>query len=167
MADRFLRASDGGFSLIELVVVVAVAAIVMAVLTLGIRQASDSFTLQRAANLAVGELRWAQAKAMAEGVDYTVEFYTASGGIRVWKAGVSSPVRTVLSPEWPSTIEMPSGVDNFPDCAPSIDSSHDCAVYKPLGYAVAGGEVILQASGSGSQLKVVVESASGRVKVER
>lgn len=168
MTARTVLASERGFSFIELAIVMVAASFVMAIVVVGVRQASDSFNLQRAANLVVSELRYAQAKAMAEGVDYTVEFYTGGSGVRVWKSGVSSAVRTALPPEWPSAIEIVSAEgSNFPDCPSSINTAHDCAVFKPLGYAVAGGEVIVHATGSGNELTVVVESASGRVKVER
>jgi len=165
------RASEAGFSLIELVVVVGVSAIVMAILTLGIRQVGESNNLQRAANIVVNEMRRAQAAAMAEGVDYAVEFYTGSAGIRVWKdvSGVwTATGRQVLPPEWPSTIEIVVGANDFPACASVIDATHACAVFKPLGYAVAAGKVVVRAKGSGVELRVAVNSAaSGRVKVER
>ncbi|MGH2348621.1 MAG: pilus assembly FimT family protein, partial [bacterium] len=162
--------SERGHSLIELVVVVGVSAIVMAVLTLGVRQVGESFNLQRATNIAVNELRRAQAAAMAEGVDYAVEFHTGSAGIGVWKdvSGVWTASREVLPPEWPDSIEIVSGAVDFPDCDAAIDAAHDCAVFQRLGDAAATGEVILQARGSGVTLRVVLESAaSGRVKVER
>lgn len=168
--ERGEHASERGFSLLELVVVVGVAAIVMAVLTLGIRQASDSFTLRRAATLVVNEVRRAQATAMAEDVDYTVEFYTAGGegGLRVWKAGAASAARTVLPPEWPSSVHMVADTVNpFSACAASIDPNHQCVTFAPLGYPDDDGKVRLQVAGSGSELTVTVEPASGRVKVER
>ncbi|HEV8353907.1 MAG TPA: prepilin-type N-terminal cleavage/methylation domain-containing protein [bacterium] len=168
--ERGERPSEAGFSLIELVVVVGVSAIVMAILTLGIRQVGESYNLQRAANIVVNELRRAQAAAMAEGVDYAVEFYTGSAGVAVWKdvGGVWTASREVLPPEWPDSIEIASGEDDFPDCDAAIDASHSCAVFQKLGDAAATGEVIVQARGSGVTLRVVVESAaSGRVKVER
>lgn len=170
MSKRTERPSEAGFSLIELVVVVGVSAIVMAILTLGIRQVGESYNLQRAANIVVNELRRAQAAAMAEGVDYAVEFYTGSAGVAVWKdvGGVWTASREVLPPEWPDSIEIASGEDDFPDCDAAIDASHSCAVFQKLGDAAATGEVIVQARGSGVTLRVVVESAaSGRVKVER
>ncbi len=172
MGGRPIHLSEGGFSLIELVVVVGIAAIVMAVLTLGIRQASESFTLRRAANLAVNELRRAQATAMAQDVNYTVEFYIASGsgdpgGVRVWKAGVGSAVRSVVTPDWPSMVGMPSDGSTFAACPVAIDPNHDCVVFTPLGYPVADGAVTLRTSASGTELTIVVEPATGRVKVVR
>ncbi|HEY3248944.1 MAG TPA: GspH/FimT family pseudopilin [bacterium] len=167
MTARTVLVSERGFSFIELAVVMVAASVILAILLVGVRQVSDSFNLQRAANLVVSQLRYAQARAMAEGVDYTVEFYTASGGIRIWKSGVSTALRSVLSPEWPDSVEILSDAGNFPNCASAIDASHDCAVFKPLGYAEAAGDVVLHATGSGSELTVVLEAASGRVRVER
>lgn len=167
---------QAGFSLIELVVVVSVAAVVMAVLTPGIRQTRESFDLRRAATLVASEMRRAQALATAEGADYTVEFDVVSGsetsnGLKTWKQGVSSPVRTVMPPEWPRDIQIVDGPSDFPVCTTPADTSNDCAVWKPLGYPLTTGggssRVRLKTKGSASQLEVVVQPATGKVSVER
>lgn len=164
------RNGEAGFSLLELVVVVGTVAVIMAVLVLGIRQASGSVELRRAASTATSELRKAQAAAMAEGVDYTVEFYvttgSAPGGLKVWRQGSTSPSRTVLPPEWPGSVQMQAAATNFPACNAPADPAHLCAVYKPLGYPVQGGTVRLGTS-AGVTVDVVVEPATGRVSVQR
>ena len=135
-----LRAQDG-FSLIELIVVVSIAAVVMAVLTPGIRRSSDIFTLRRAASLAMVELRTAQAIATNNGVDVVFEFYTTTGsggpgGVRYWArpfgGGSWSEVRSVVTPEWPSIIQMREG-SGLPMCAAPADVTHTCLIFKPLG----------------------------------
>lgn len=161
-----------GFSLIQLVVVVGVLAVVMAVLTPSIRQASDSYVLRRAASATVAELRRAQTAATAEGRDYTVEFFTdpgagVPGGLRVWKQGATSPERTVLPPEWALRVEMDDAATTFPACSAPADPAHKCVTYKPLGYPTAGGRVRLRMEGPGTTLDVVVTTATGRVSIER
>lgn len=169
---RCPRLHQAGFSLIQLVVVVGILAVVMAVLTPGIRQASDSFALRRAASATMSELRRAQTAAMAEGVDYTVEFVTSSGsstpgGVNVWKQGQPSPIRAALPPDWSNRVEMDQDATTFPGCAAPADSAHKCAVYKPLGYPVQSGRVRLRLIGSATTVDVVVASATGRVSIER
>src|SRR2546428_11206027 len=88
MSSRLVRGRIGlaGFALIELGVVVGLIAIVMAILVLGVRAASDAFSLRRAATIVISETRRASSSAVAEGVDYTVEFKLCSScGITVYR----------------------------------------------------------------------------------
>lgn len=169
---------EAGFTLLELVIVVSVAAAVLLIFVQGVQQASASFQVRRATNVTIAELRTAQAAATAAGEDMAVEFYTSTGsstpgGIVVWKknplTGVWSQVRSVLPPEFPGNVQMPDGPTNFPDCPAAINAAHDCAIFKPLGYADNGGRIRLRAIGSSSsQLEVVMDSAAtGRVAVVR
>jgi len=174
MFRKPVRSRDGhaGFTLIELVVVIGAVALVMAILTLGIRRASDAFSLQRAATLVMSELRRAQARAVAEGVDYTVEFDVVTGsgtstGLKIWKAGTATPVRTVQS-EWPSNVQILDGPTNFPACTAPADPADDCATFKPMGYAAESGRMRLKVkSAAAEQIEIKVESATGRVSVTR
>ena len=163
-------ARSAGFTTIELLVVVAASAAVMAIIVLGVRVGTDVFQLRRAASITLSEVRRAQALAMAEGVDYTVEFSTSTsgtaGGLRVWKAGVGTPVRTVLVPEWPQNIQMRDGQTTFPACTTPADTTRKCVVYKPLGYPFSGGRVRIRTRDART-LDVVVEPATGRVSVQR
>lgn len=169
---------EAGFTLLELVIVVSVAAAVLLIFVQGVRQASAAFQVRRAANIAIAELRTAQAAATAAGADMAVEFYTSTGsstpgGLVVWARNpltlAWSRIRSVLPPEFPNSVQMPDGPTNFPDCPAAINTSHDCAIFKPLGYAEDGGRIRLRAIGSsGTQLDVVMDSpATGRVSVVR
>ncbi|MGH2426441.1 MAG: hypothetical protein ACRDF1_09200 [bacterium] len=169
---------EAGFSLLELVIVVAMAAAVLLVFVQGVRQASASFLVRKAANITIAEIRTAQAASMANGIDVAVEFYTSTGsstpgGIVMWArnptTGIWSQLRTVLPPEFPVSVQMPDGPTNFQDCPPAINASHDCVIFKPLGYAEDDGDIRLRAIGASSiQLDIVMdEPATGRVAVER
>lgn len=161
-----------GFSLIQLVVVVGVLAVVMAVLSPSIHQASDSYVLRRAASATMAELRRAQTAATAEGADYTVEFFTSPasgnpGGVLVWRQDAATPERSVLPPAWALRVEMDDVSTTFPVCTAPADPAHKCVTYRPLGYPTEGGRVRLRMEGSGITLDVVVTSATGRVSIER
>jgi len=168
-----LRA-QAGFSLIELVVVVSIAAVVMAVLTPGIRRSSDVFTLRRAASLAVVELRTAQSLATNNGTDIMFEFYTSTGsggpgGVRYWVQPVGSSswfeVRSVLPPEWPDIIQMRHSI-GLADCVSPADVTHKCLTFKPLGYVENSGTIKVRVrSTSTVEWDIIVDSATGRVRV--
>jgi hypothetical protein len=70
-------------------------AVLLSVLTLGIRRISESFELRKAARVAVAEIRNAQAGALSHGVDYVVEFDTTTSGgppgsFKVFRPGVQA-----------------------------------------------------------------------------
>ncbi len=168
------RDGQAGFTLLELVVVIGAIAVVMSVLTLGVRSARDAFSMRRAATIVMSELRRAHAEATAEGVDYIVEFDVVTGsgtstGLKIYKDSVSTPVRVIGPQEWPSNIQMLDGLTKFPACpSPPADSSNDCAVFKPLGYAAASGGVRLKLkSASVAAIEIEVTSATGRVNITR
>lgn len=177
-------AGEAGFTLLELLIVVAMAAAVLLIFVQGVRQASASFLVRKAANITIAEIRTAQALAMSNGMDFAVEFYTSTGsstpgGLAMWARDPatlvwsrwpdSSRPRTVLPPEFPESVQMPDGPTNFKDCPNAINATHDCAIFKPLGYAEDDGDIRLRAIGASSiQLDVIMdEPATGRVVVVR
>jgi len=96
MCGRRSETSEGGFTLVELMVVVGMAAILLSILTLGIRRAVESFALRQAGAMAAVEIRNAQAGAIGNGVDHMVEFDTSSGAagppgsLLVYRPGVQA-----------------------------------------------------------------------------
>lgn len=175
---RYPRVSgEAGFSLIELVIVVAMAAAVLLVFVQGVGQASASFQVRKAANITIAEMRTAQAVSMANGVDMAIEFYTSTGsgtpgGIAVWvrspTTGIWSFVRSALPPEFPNNVQMPEGVTNFPNCPVAIHATHDCVTFKPLGYSETDGRIRVRSIANSSiKLDIVIDQpATGRVVVE-
>ncbi len=160
---------QAGFSLIELVVVVGLASLVLGMLVLGIRRASDAFQLRRAASLVTAELRRAHAAAVSAGVAYTVELVVGSpGGLRVYRHQPSPdpPLleRTVGSGEWPSSVTVDGSASTVAACTTPGDPSNKCVTFQPLGFAVSGGDVRL-VSRSGVGVSVQVTAATGRVSV--
>src|SRR5256712_8639427 len=127
-----------GFTLIELIVVVGLISIVMAILVLGVRAASDAFSLRRAATILMSETRGAASSAVAEGVDYTVEFKLSSRyGITVYRQ--TAVQRTFAGREWPLSVTIPTAGTTAPNCTTPGSAANACVTFKPLGYAVAGG----------------------------
>jgi prepilin-type N-terminal cleavage/methylation domain-containing protein len=153
---------QAGFSLIELVVVVGLVSLVLGMLVVGVRRASDAFQLRRAASLVTAELRRAHAAAVSAGVDYTVEFVvTTPGGLKVYRQ--TSLQRTVVS-EWPSSVRVDGPASTLGNCTTPGDPSNKCVTFRPLGFAVSGGDVRL-VSRAGVGVSVRVTAATGRVSV--
>ena len=71
MRGRRDEAVEGGFTLVELMVVVGIAAILASILTLGIRRVSESFALRQAAAVSAVEVRNAQGGAISSGASDT------------------------------------------------------------------------------------------------
>lgn len=161
-----------GFTVIEFMVVVAATALLLAIIIPSALEAVESNALRQAAVVVANELRRAQAEAMAQGMDYTVEFhesaFTEGGGwMRVWKQGVSTPVREIRPPKFPMGIQTFDADADFNNCLPPADPGNRCVIFKPLGYPVQGGKVELRSIRSGAEYKVVVAPATGRISVQR
>ena len=172
MSSQLVRDRDGhagftdghaGFTLIELLVVVGLIGTVLAILTLGIRAASDAFSLRRAATIVMSETRRAASSAVAEGVDYTVEFTLSSPyGITVYRQ--TAVQRTFAGQNWPLSVTIPSAGTTAPNCTTPGNAANKCVTFKPLGYAVAGGTVQLL-SRNGVTANIAITAATGRVSV--
>lgn len=182
MCRRLVCHSDdqAGFTLLELVVVIGAIAVVMAVLSVGIRRASDAFSLRRGASVATSELRRAHATAVSEGVDYTVEFVLANpGSLNTYRTKlvtetcptgmtqVSSTLcrRTVAGQQWPASVAINGPATTLAVCTAPANPANKCVTFRPLGYANAGGVVQLL-SRSGVTVNVQVTAATGRVSIQ-
>src|SRR2546428_12720447 len=125
-----------GFTLIELIVVVGLISIVMAILVLGVRAASDAFSLRRAATIVISETRRASSSAVAEGVDYTVEFKLSSPyGITVYRQ--TAVQRTFAGRGWPLAVTLARGGAAGPNFNNTCDASEAGSHLIPTGLAVA------------------------------
>src|SRR5437016_14036781 len=103
---RSFRDGQAGFTLIELVVVVGLIGVVLAILVMGVRRASDAFSLRKAATTVISEVRRAPSPAVAGGEDYMGEFALAEPG-RV------QTYRTKLLTETCPTRQPPHPPDGF------------------------------------------------------
>lgn len=190
---RGMRANESGVTLMELMIVVGVAAILMSILVLGIRQVTESFALRRAATTAISEVRRAQAAALAQRTDYMVEFELGTPGqINVSRAklttescpsgmNAASPTlceRMVAAPEeWPASVALvedsspPPGMASL-NAAPSCTApgaGDKCVVFQFLGSPAsvgteAMGTVLLQ-SRTGVTRRIAIAAGTGNVSV--
>lgn len=176
------REGQAGFTVLELVVVVGLIAVILAILTLGIRQASDSFSLRHAATVVTSELRRAQSNAVSDGATYIVEMgLTNPGSVNVYRTTASAQTcppgmvptppttttqctRTISGQQWPSSVAINGVGTTLPACAAPANPANKCATFRSLGYADAGGAVQLQ-NQSGTIATVQLIAATGRVSI--
>src|SRR5574341_1830406 len=150
-------ARDTGSTLIELMIVVGMAGILVSTLVVGTAPVRDSFALRRAATTVVSEVRRAQAAALAERVDYTVEFDLGMPGrlrtLRAKETTESCPPglvatsgtlceRIIAAPEeWPASVALledstpPPGMASLnaaPACS-DAGAGDKCVVFQFLG----------------------------------
>jgi len=185
--------SQSGFTIIELMVVIGIAAVLFAILSVGIRRATESFGLRRAGVTVVSEVRRAQAAAVAERVDYKVEFVLGTpGSLRVSRTkdvADSCPTgmitssatlceRVLTAPEqWPASVGIvadatpPGGMASLnaaPDCT-AAGGGNKCVIFQFLGSpasvgTASQGTVLLQST-SGVTLRVAIAAGTGKVSV--
>jgi prepilin-type N-terminal cleavage/methylation domain-containing protein len=172
---------DAGFTLVELLIVIGMIAILMSILALAIRQVTASFALRRAGTVALSEVRRAQARALAERVDYTVEFVIASpGALRVYQG--TTLVRTVQAPEgWSASVALvdeggspPALPDSetgwLPDCTSPGNPADKCVTFQFVGApgnvgTKSQGAVLLR--GLSGHLWLTVAAGTGKASVQR
>jgi hypothetical protein len=164
-------------------IVIGIAAILMAITTLGIRQASEAFALRRAGTVAVSELRKAQSEAVAEGTGFTVEFVVSDpGSIRVYRE--NTLVRTIAGEEWPAQVAivddgggslpaLPASTGWLPDCSGPGNVANKCVTFRVLGAPVSVaattdpiGAVLLRGTGN-RWVWVTVAVGTGKASVQR
>lgn len=161
-----------GFTTTDTLVVIGATALLLSLIVPSTLQAVEGNTLRQAAVLVANELRHAQAAAMAESADYTVEFYDSAftegtGWMRVWKQGVATPTREIRPPRFPLSVQTLDSDGSFNSCGSPADPANICVIFKPLGFPTQGGNIRLRSTRTYAEYKVVVAPATGRVSIAR
>lgn len=173
---------DAGFTVIELMIVVGIAAIMTSVLAVAIRQGSESFALRRAASLAVSEIRRTQSSAIAERRDFVVEFgFGTRASVTIYRftdASVWQQVKTIRAPargldgDWPAAVTFLTTGSTLSACGGASlpgASSNRCLMFGLFGEPTspAGAGQVVLGNTMGRQLRIVVTPATGQVAVQR
>ena len=166
---------NSGFSLLEVLTVVGLIMIVSSVAVVQMRQSMTILDADRAANLVMGQMRYARQVAVDQRRDVLLEF-TGTNEITVTRLDPGS-VETLLSEvTLPSgyAFGLPSGVGDTPDgygnsgavvfgSAGSGTFLGDGILVNSSGIVV-NGSVFTIGSGNGSARAITLNGASGRVK---
>ena len=153
------RPSDEGYTLIELMVVMAMAAVLLALAVMGVARWAEAEAQAGSARTLQTVLRQAQVRAVTEGVSVCVDFDTAAGEYRVYRyACDTTPLEPIIGP-FELAADQAFGVVEFssPD-----GSSFSGVTFKPSGTAWPG-SVTVNRAGSGKEYRIDVEGLTGRV----
>lgn len=176
------RLGSGGFTVIDLVVVVGIVAILAAIFLVNIPKIRAGFDLRNASSRVVSEVRRAQAAAIAQGTRYAVEFVlTSPYQVKTWKESSygsndwgTTPERSLAGVEWPTTVSIVAATSNsLENCRSGSQASilvgtsaNKCVIFAFFGAPVSAGEVKLQST-TGGTTRIVVQPATGRVSEEQ
>lgn len=150
------RPQERGFTLVEVLVVVALVGLLLGVAVVSFNRAAAHWEIEAAARLLASDIRAAQQKALAEGAAVTVYFYRDAGYYERRSGGavretVYLPVRVRFAK---LTFNEVSGV------APAVYEVHFTASGSP---AQAGSAFLENVRGEHRAVRVLV--GTGRVRV--
>ena len=143
-----------GFSLFELLVVLAVVAVVSAIVTPSILSWRSNAKLRGAAGNLKGDLQLSKAKAVRERSPVTITFLATH--YQVTFTDKDGNVRTLRNRKLPGGVRVDLDSTNF-------TSMGDKTVFNVRGLPQAGSAVLVNNSG---QQKTIIVSPLGRIRIE-
>ncbi|MGD8961389.1 MAG: GspH/FimT family protein [Desulfobacterales bacterium] len=143
-----------GFSLFELLVVLAVVAVVSAIVTPSILSWRSNAKLRGAAGNLKGDLQLSKAKAVRERSPVTITFLATH--YQVTFTDKDGNVRTLRNRKLPAGVRVDLDSTNF-------TSMGDKTVFNGRGLPQAGSAVLVNNSG---QQKTIIVSPLGRIRIE-
>jgi prepilin-type N-terminal cleavage/methylation domain-containing protein len=161
---RQARATDDGYTMLELVIVMSIASVLMAIGIFGFTNWQRTAQQQGTASQLVSTLRTASERAISEGRTYCVDI-SAGTSYTVWRYAcapsgtptpvqVSGPYSTASRVSLTTTNTLPAGA--------ACPASHKCVYFYPRGTAVAT-TVAVQSSLRSRVYTVHVEGLTARV----
>jgi type IV fimbrial biogenesis protein FimT len=145
---------NGGFSLFELLIVIAVIAVVSAIVTPNIISWRNNAKLRGAAGIVKGDLEMSKARAVRERSPVTVTF-TATN-YQVSYTDKDGNTRTLRNRQLPAGVRVDLGSTSF-------GTMGDKTQFNSRGLTVAGSAVLVNTKGD---QKNIIVSTLGRIRIE-
>jgi prepilin-type N-terminal cleavage/methylation domain-containing protein len=158
---------EAGFTMIEMIVTLAIASVLMAIATWGMHNYLIASSEAGTAGDVVSALRNAAEQSLSEGRTYCV--YLTSSAWTVYRSDCTVAADKTNGPNQVTDTSVTLGTITFPVPNPPIANQRTacpvtgrCAYFYPRGTALAGG---LQVTRPGKTYSISVEGLTGRVSV--
>ena len=157
-------AGEGGFSLIELMVVMAIAGILLMIGSFGFVNWQRTAQQQGSAKELVSQLRNASERAISEGRTYCVDIDSTNRSYTLWRyacdSTAGSQVAGPYTTQSPNVTFAPALLNPSP--APLCPASNSCLYFYPRGTAIPA-TVNVNSSARSKVYTVTVEGLTARV----
>jgi prepilin-type N-terminal cleavage/methylation domain-containing protein len=161
---RQVRSTDDGFTMLELVVVMAIASVLMAIGIFGFTNWQRTAQQQGSASQLVSTLRTASERAISEGRTYCVDI-SAGTSYTVWRyacATTGTPAPVQVAGPYTAAARVSLVTTNTLPAGAACPASHKCVYFYPRGTAVAT-TVAVQSTARSRVYTVHVEGLTARV----
>lgn len=164
------RRDDSGFTLVELMVTMTVAAVMLAIGIFGFANWQKAAQQRGSARELVSVLRNASERAISEGRTYCVDINAAGTAMETWRytcgpnpASPPAPASQLLQKARTqgTKVTLVATVTN-PSPAPTCPTSHNCVYFYPRGTATPT-TVVVASSARNKTYTVTVEGLTARV----
>lgn len=162
--DRRSRSNEVGASLLELVVVMAIAGVLMALGTYGFTSWRHTSQHQGAADELVSTLRGASVQAISEGRTYCVDVKSGGASYELWRysCGGSGAVQVEATHSTQDVAVTYAATVTTPTPAPACPSGSTCLYFYPRGTALPA-SVTVASTHRSKTYTVRVEGLTSRV----
>ena len=151
-----------GFTLLEVMIVVALLGIVLAIAVPSINSTLDEMKLDSAAQEIVTAIHYAQSLAIKEGVAYGVEFFPGTDSFRCYQKATDLTIYNPLDKK-PYVVDF-AGEGHLQGVGLSTTFGNNEVEFNSLGESSVGGSIIL--GYAGFQKTINVSAVIGKVSVQ-
>ncbi len=152
-----LKIPENGFTLVEILVILAILAVVFGISTLALKNISPNMQLSGITRQLVTDFRYAEQVSVTKQINHGIVFSTSTSPneYQVVKYGEGGEISEVLKTE-----EFPPKVS-----IEEINFDNNKVAFNPYGAAVQGGNIVL--INSKGETRVIKVSPAGFVKVSK